>query len=72
MAMDPAQLKENFEKQIADTDKQIAELEKNLDKAKEYKLKLIGGLMLVPAERPILAPAPALSSTLWMVVPTGM
>jgi ferritin-like metal-binding protein YciE len=44
MAMDPAQLKENFERQIADTDKQIAELEKNLDKAKEYKLKLIGGL----------------------------
>lgn len=42
--MDPAQLKENFERQIADTDKQIAELEKNLDKAKEYKLKLIGGL----------------------------
>jgi ferritin-like metal-binding protein YciE len=44
MAMNPAQLKENFERQIADTDKQIAELEKNLDKAKEYKLKLIGGL----------------------------
>jgi len=44
MAMDPAKLKENFERQIADTDKQIAELEKNLDKAKEYKLKLIGGL----------------------------
>lgn len=42
--MNPAQLKENFERQIADTDKQIAELEKNLDKAKEYKLKLIGGL----------------------------
>lgn len=42
--MDPAKLKENFERQIADTDKQIAELEKNLDKAKEYKLKLIGGL----------------------------
>jgi len=42
--MDPAQLKENFEKQIAETDKQIADLEKNLDKAKEYKLKLIGGL----------------------------
>ena len=42
--MDPAQLKENFERQIADTDKQIAELEKNLEKAKEYKLKLIGGL----------------------------
>lgn len=59
--MDPAQLKENFERQIADTDKQIAELEKNLEKAKEYKLKLIGGLETIgllageeepPAETP--------------------
>lgn len=42
--MDPAQLKENFEKQIADTEKQIRELEENLVKAKEYKIKLQGGL----------------------------
>ena len=42
--MDPAALKKNFEEQIATTEKQIAELEDNLVKAKEYKLKLVGGL----------------------------
>ena len=35
--MDPAALKKNFEEQIA-------ELEENLQKAKEYKIKLQGGL----------------------------
>ena len=42
--MDPAQLKKNFEEQIANTVKQITELEASLVKAKEYKLKLVGGL----------------------------
>tara|TARA_R100000278_G_scaffold26821_1_gene24570 strand:- start:178 stop:366 length:189 start_codon:yes stop_codon:yes gene_type:complete len=42
--MDPAQLKKNFEEQIATTEKQITELEANLTKAKEYKIKLQGGL----------------------------
>ena len=42
--MDPAQLKKNFEEQIATTVKQIGELEANLTKAKEYKIKLEGGL----------------------------
>lgn len=42
--MDPTQLKANFEEQIATTDKQIKELEENLQKAKEYKIKLQGGL----------------------------
>tara|TARA_Y100001954_G_C15282029_1_gene347173 strand:- start:185 stop:382 length:198 start_codon:yes stop_codon:yes gene_type:complete len=42
--MDPAQLKKNFEDQIATTIKQIGELEENLKKAKEYKIKLEGGL----------------------------
>ena len=42
--MDPTQLKKNFEDQIAQTDKQIRELEENLTKAKEYKIKLQGGL----------------------------
>jgi hypothetical protein len=42
--MDSAQLKKNFEEQLATTDKQIAELETNLAKAREYKLKLEGGL----------------------------
>lgn len=42
--MDTEQLKKNFEEQLATTDKQIAELVANLEKAKEYKLKLQGGL----------------------------
>ena len=42
--MDPAALKKNFEEQIATTEKQIVELEENLKKAKEYKIKLQGGL----------------------------
>lgn len=42
--MDTEALKKNFEEQLATTDKQIAELEANLTKAKEYKLKLEGGL----------------------------
>jgi len=42
--MDPAQLKTNFEEQIATTKKQILELEENLTKAREYKIKLEGGL----------------------------
>ena len=56
--MDPAQLKTNFEEQIAKTDSQITELETNLAKAKEYKLKLVGGLEtlgLLEQEKP---PAP--------------
>ena len=42
--MDPSALTKNFEEQIATTEKQIAELEENLTKAKEYKIKLQGGL----------------------------
>ena len=42
--MDPTALKKNFEEQIATTEKQIVELEENLKKAKEYKIKLQGGL----------------------------
>ena len=42
--MDATQLKSNFEEQIGKTDAQIDELEKQLEKAKEYKLKLVGGL----------------------------
>ena len=42
--MDPTALKKNFEEQIATTEKQIKELEENLVKAKEYKIKLQGGL----------------------------
>ena len=42
--MDPSALKKNFEEQIAQTEKQIKELEENLKKAREYKIKLQGGL----------------------------
>ena len=42
--MDTEQLKKNFEEQLLQAEKQIAELEANLEKAKEYKLKLQGGL----------------------------
>ena len=46
--MDPSALRKNFEEQIATTVKQIAELEENLQKAKEYKIKLQGGLETLP------------------------
>lgn len=42
--MDTETLKKNFEDQLATTDKQISDLEESLAKAKEYKLKLQGGL----------------------------
>ena len=61
--MDPAQLKKNFEEQIATTVKQITELETNLTKAKEYKIKLEGGLetLTLLEEKPeeTATPAPA-------------
>ena len=56
--MDPAQLKSNFEEQIAKTDSQITELETNLAKAKEYKLKLVGGLETLGLLEQENAPAP--------------
>jgi hypothetical protein len=52
--MDTEQLKKNFVDQLEQADKQIAELETNLVKAREYKLKLQGGLetleLLNPSE----------------------
>lgn len=42
--MNTETLKKNFEEQLAQADKQIKELEENIAKAKEYKLKLQGGL----------------------------
>ena len=63
MAVDAAQLKANFEEQIATTEKQIRELEENLAKAKEYKIKLQGGLetigLLSEEETPAAPPAEA-------------
>ncbi len=60
--MDTTELKKNFDDQLAKCDKQIAELEENLKKANEYKLKLIGGLETLellnpPEEAPAEAPA---------------
>ena len=61
--METAELRKNFEEQLASTDKQIAELESNLAKAKEYKLKLAGGLetldLLNPKEEETPAEEPA-------------
>ena len=59
--MDPEQLKKNFEEQIAQTEKQIIELEANLAKAKEYKIKLSGGLetLTLLEEKPEETAAPA-------------
>jgi len=63
--MDPAQLKSNFEEQIATTEKQIVELEENLTKAREYKIKLQGGLETLGLleEKPEEAAAPAAETT---------
>lgn len=61
--MDTEQLKKNFEEQLAAAEKQIAELEASLEKAKEYRLKLQGGLetlaLLNPPEEEALAEAAA-------------
>ena len=58
--MDPSVLKKNFEEQIAQTEKQISDLEESLAKAKEYKLKLQGGLeTLSLLEEPAAEEAPA-------------
>ena len=42
--MDSATLKENFDNQLKSANEQIAQLEADLQKAKEYCLKLQGGL----------------------------
>jgi hypothetical protein len=42
--MTPTELKQNFEDQIKKINDQILQLESDIEKAKEYKFKLIGGL----------------------------
>jgi hypothetical protein len=42
--MDSTTLKENFTTQLKTVAEQIAKLEEDLEKAKEYKFKLQGGL----------------------------
>ena len=44
MALGTEELKANFTDQLAQTEKQISELEANLEKAREYKTKLLGGI----------------------------
>ena len=69
--MDPAALKKNFEEQIATTVKQIAELEENLQKAKEYKIKLQGGLeTLGLLEEQATEEAPAEEAAEWSQFPS--
>jgi hypothetical protein len=57
--MDTDQLKKNFEEQLATAEKQIIELEANLEKAKEYRLKLQGGLETLALLNPPEETAPA-------------
>ena len=40
----PEELKENFTKQLEELDVKIKDLENQLAQAREYKLKLVGGL----------------------------
>jgi prefoldin subunit 5 len=42
--MDTAGLKENFHNQLKEIDEKIAQIQGELNKAQEYKLKLQGGL----------------------------
>jgi hypothetical protein len=42
--MDTATLKENFQNQFKDIEEKISKLQEELEKAKEYRLKLQGGM----------------------------
>lgn len=42
--MDPLELRVEFEKQLKDAEVKIAKAEEQVEKLKEYKTKLIGGL----------------------------
>lgn len=42
--MDTSTIKENFNNQLKNVDEKISQLEIDLEKAKEYKFKLLGGL----------------------------
>jgi len=42
--MEPSSLKLEFEKQLKDADSKISAAVEQLEKLKEYKLKLVGGL----------------------------
>lgn len=42
--MDTATLKENFQNQLKDIEEKISKLQEELEKAKEYRLKLQGGM----------------------------
>ena len=59
MATDSATLKENFKTQLTNVDGQITKLEDELAKAKEYRLKLQGGLETLELLEPTEEAAPA-------------
>jgi len=42
--METAGLKENFQNQLKEIDEKIAQIQGELTKAQEYKIKLLGGL----------------------------
>jgi hypothetical protein len=42
--MNTATLKENFQNQLKDIEEKISKLQEELEKAKEYRLKLQGGM----------------------------
>ena len=42
--MAASDLKTNFQNQLKEIDEKIAQIQGELEKAKEYKLKLVGGL----------------------------
>lgn len=44
MIMDSATLRTEFETQLKDADTKIAQAEEQLNKLKEYKIKLVGGI----------------------------
>jgi hypothetical protein len=61
MTTDTATLRENFNAQLKNVTEQITKLEGELERAKEYKTKLLGGLetlqILDPQEETAEAPA---------------
>lgn len=68
--MDSQALKENFETQLKNVGEQIAQLEADLAKAKEYRTKLEGGLETLALLNGESEEAPAESATAEVVSST--
>ena len=61
MAMEPANLKEEFTKQLADANEKISKAEAELIRLREYRTKLQGGLEtigIITGEEPVPEVAP--------------